>query len=245
MKKHLVLILALLTLLWVCAIVVSAHSGRTDENGGHSGTVKYHYHHGKPAHQHPNGVCPYERTEEDIQRDFGIVLSVIVGFPVVVVIILKILLVRMDAKKRSTAIIPDFMVWYSPTGACYHSSKSCTVLRNSKNIRWATDRTNTPSIYDKKPCSICCCMKEGKVYPKEPEEQESALPSMVSVVSSNLKEVGYRQGSLYVHFHNGDTCRYDNVPQSLAERLMTSPSAGKFFNKRIRDHYHCERIPTP
>lgn len=39
-----------------------AHSGRTDSNGGHydHSTGEYHYHHGYPAHQHPNGVCPYD-----------------------------------------------------------------------------------------------------------------------------------------------------------------------------------------
>ena len=39
----------------------SAHAGRTDAADGHwdrsSGT--YHYHHGYPAHQHTNGICPY------------------------------------------------------------------------------------------------------------------------------------------------------------------------------------------
>lgn len=39
-----------------------AHSGRTDSSGGHYNhtTGEYHYHHGYPAHQHPNGVCPYD-----------------------------------------------------------------------------------------------------------------------------------------------------------------------------------------
>jgi hypothetical protein len=50
------------------SIVVSAHSGRTDSNGGHynHSTGEYHYHHGYSAHQHydMNGDgkkdCPYE-----------------------------------------------------------------------------------------------------------------------------------------------------------------------------------------
>lgn len=50
--------LALLALLLGITLV---HSGRTDSNGGHwdYSTGEYHYHHGYPAHQHPNGVCPY------------------------------------------------------------------------------------------------------------------------------------------------------------------------------------------
>lgn len=39
-----------------------AHPGRTDSRGGHynRSTGEYHYHHGYPAHQHPDGVCPYD-----------------------------------------------------------------------------------------------------------------------------------------------------------------------------------------
>lgn len=39
-----------------------AHSGRTDSKGGHhvGGTSEYHYHHGYPAHDHPNGECRYD-----------------------------------------------------------------------------------------------------------------------------------------------------------------------------------------
>lgn len=50
-------------------IIAQAHSGRTDSQGGHhdyqnkSGLGSYHYHHGYPAHLHPNGVCPYETSE--------------------------------------------------------------------------------------------------------------------------------------------------------------------------------------
>lgn len=40
----------------------SAHSGKTDSDGGHwdNNTGEYHYHHGYPAHQHTNGECPYD-----------------------------------------------------------------------------------------------------------------------------------------------------------------------------------------
>lgn len=48
------------------AVLVEAHSGRTDSSGGHhdnknkSGLGSYHYHcGGHPAHLHTNGVCPY------------------------------------------------------------------------------------------------------------------------------------------------------------------------------------------
>lgn len=43
-----------------------AHSGGTDSFGGHynHATGSYHYHHGYPAHLHPNGECSYELKEK-------------------------------------------------------------------------------------------------------------------------------------------------------------------------------------
>lgn len=59
-----IFIIALICLLFVFLSPLNigyAHSGGTDENGGHydHSTGEYHYHHGYPAHQHPNGKCPY------------------------------------------------------------------------------------------------------------------------------------------------------------------------------------------
>ena len=56
MKKLVFIFLALLLIL-----PATAKSARTDSKGGnydHS-TGKYHFHHGYPAHQHVNGICPY------------------------------------------------------------------------------------------------------------------------------------------------------------------------------------------
>lgn len=60
-----IIILALVTLLCI-PIIVSAHAGRTDSAGGHydTSTGEYHYHHGYPAHQHIDGVCPYNFDEK-------------------------------------------------------------------------------------------------------------------------------------------------------------------------------------
>lgn len=60
MKKWKWIVLVLATTL--CIGSASAHPGRTDANGGHydHSTGEYHYHHGYPAHQHIDGVCPYD-----------------------------------------------------------------------------------------------------------------------------------------------------------------------------------------
>ena len=60
-RKILSAVALLIAILCIPAAVAFAHSGGTDENGGHwdHSTGTYHYHHGYPANQHPNGVCPY------------------------------------------------------------------------------------------------------------------------------------------------------------------------------------------
>ena len=59
MKRAFALACALMAL---CALPALASPGGTDGNGGHidSATGEYHFHHGYPAHQHINGVCPYD-----------------------------------------------------------------------------------------------------------------------------------------------------------------------------------------
>ena len=78
MKKKLFTLFVLLSLL------AFSHPGRTDASGGHRDRKNggYHYHHGYPAHDHPNGVCPYESpkstnssktmSEADIKKNLEI-----------------------------------------------------------------------------------------------------------------------------------------------------------------------------
>lgn len=65
MRRILVLTLSMIIILVMC-VSSAAHSGRTDENGGHrnSSTGEYHYHHGYPAHQHENGIRPYDYDDK-------------------------------------------------------------------------------------------------------------------------------------------------------------------------------------
>lgn len=66
MKKY--LFLTIITLfIFMFSFQTFAHSGRTDSNGGHydHSDGSYHYHHGEPAHDHPNGECPYVTSKEN------------------------------------------------------------------------------------------------------------------------------------------------------------------------------------
>ena len=76
MRRKLFLLLSAVTIVMMC-VPSTAHPGRTDENGGHrdSSTGEYHYHHGYPAHQHENGVCPYDYVDKTGQNSGGASLS--------------------------------------------------------------------------------------------------------------------------------------------------------------------------
>lgn len=64
MKRRAFFVLAFIILI---AFSSYAHPGRTDGNGGHynRSTGEYHYHHGYPEHQHPGGVCPYDKPNTE------------------------------------------------------------------------------------------------------------------------------------------------------------------------------------
>lgn len=63
------------------------------------------------------------------------------------------------------------------------------------------------------------------------------------VESSNLKSVGYDEGSqvLEIEFRNGRVYRYTGVPRSVYQDLMRAPSLGRYFIANIRDDYGYER----
>lgn len=65
MKKKLFILLLICI---NCTSICLAHKGRTDSSGGHYdySTGEYHYHHGYSAHQHNNGVCPYETNKSNL-----------------------------------------------------------------------------------------------------------------------------------------------------------------------------------
>jgi hypothetical protein len=63
-------IIILFTIFICCPLPVSAHSGRTDSDGGHTNhsTGEYHWHHGYSAHQHKDldgdgypEYCPFKQ----------------------------------------------------------------------------------------------------------------------------------------------------------------------------------------
>lgn len=69
-SKFIAIQFVVLVLSSVFAFAVFSHPGRTDSNGGHynRSTGEYHYHHGYPAHQHKDGVCPYDYDDKTASK---------------------------------------------------------------------------------------------------------------------------------------------------------------------------------
>lgn len=74
--KNLLAVVLTIIVIFSLTTTVFAHSGGTDYKGGHNGPGGYHYHHGYPAHQHENGICPYgyntnynDSIDKDSARD--------------------------------------------------------------------------------------------------------------------------------------------------------------------------------
>lgn len=48
--------------------------------------------------------------------------------------------------------------------------------------------------------------------------------------------------TLAIRFRNAREYRYDHVPRAIYDALARAPSAGTFFNERIKGRYPCRRL---
>ncbi|MDP8239133.1 MAG: KTSC domain-containing protein [Candidatus Hatepunaea meridiana] len=67
---------------------------------------------------------------------------------------------------------------------------------------------------------------------------------MIYVDSSNLEAIGYNEEEqiLRIRFLSGGEYEYYEVPQSIFEELLDSPSKGSYFNRKIKPIYQYNRI---
>ncbi len=62
--------------------------------------------------------------------------------------------------------------------------------------------------------------------------------------SSSITSIGYDPNSetLEVEFRSGFVYQYYNVPLSIYEALMASPSKGQFLSSQIKDRFPYARV---
>jgi hypothetical protein len=68
--------------------------------------------------------------------------------------------------------------------------------------------------------------------------------NMQPVKSSNIKAIGYDEGSetLQIQFKNGRAYKYKDVPAIIFEALQHADSVGKYYFARVQKCYECEKV---
>ena len=69
-----------------------------------------------------------------------------------------------------------------------------------------------------------------------------ALPNMVAVSSSNIREMGHQGSSLWVRFANGQLWCYRGVPKAKAIAMRSAGSVGSYFAREIKPHYQGTKV---
>lgn len=67
------------------------------------------------------------------------------------------------------------------------------------------------------------------------------------VSSSNIKSIGWENGTLEVEFHSGGVYQYTTVGEEIWIAFMESESKGKYFHQYIKgqfEHKKLDPIPT-
>ena len=59
----------------------------------------------------------------------------------------------------------------------------------------------------------------------------------VSVDSSMIEAVAYKDGAVFTRFKNAVVWKYAGVPEDLYDSLVDADSVGKFFNKHIKNSF--------
>ena len=65
-----------------------------------------------------------------------------------------------------------------------------------------------------------------------------------AVVSGNISEVGYHEGSqtLEVLFRNGRMYQYFDVPPGIYQELVRSKSCGRYLSRHVKGKYRYARV---
>lgn len=64
------------------------------------------------------------------------------------------------------------------------------------------------------------------------------------VVSSNIKQVGWQDGSLYIKFNSGVSYVYENVPLPTYQGLAGAGSTGQYFHHHVKGKFSYTALGT-
>jgi uncharacterized protein YxeA len=83
---------------------------------------------------------------------------------------------------------------------------------------------------------------EESSYSESEDVNNSSDIPLQSVDSSCFSQVGYRNGTLVVVFHDSGPYQYTNIPESLYYDFINADSLGGFYNDYIKGQYPCDRL---
>lgn len=63
-----------------------------------------------------------------------------------------------------------------------------------------------------------------------------------SVISTNIKHIGWSEETLYIKFKSGDVYSYDEVPLEVYQQLVTAESVGQSFHKLIKNVFNHSKV---
>ena len=63
-----------------------------------------------------------------------------------------------------------------------------------------------------------------------------------TVISTNIRSIGYENNVLEIEFLNGRIYQYKNVPREHFEYMITHAHPGTYFSRFIKDFYNYTRI---
>ena len=59
----------------------------------------------------------------------------------------------------------------------------------------------------------------------------------VYVQSTDIRSIGYENGTLEIEFLNGGVYQYPNVPRMHYENMLHYPHPGTYFHKNVKPYY--------
>lgn len=259
-KRYLIPILACVLLLFCCTAAY-AHPGNTDSNGGHydHSTGKYHYHHGYPAHQHPDGRCPYnydDRTGQNSgpstsgrevpkpteRKSYANLVGIILFF-----LVIGYLMVSSEIRfKRRKQEQPQNLL--TPRGQPRPKIAPPPAPRQQSASKPPVANTAPPPEPSPHPAlqREVEVSKPREVEPEPPSRLNAADTYLYSlggrdvtlygVESSYISHVGYlfSQEQLFVRMKSGRVYTYNRIPPELYWEFVHADSIGEFYNRYIK-----------
>ena len=255
--------LALLLLLRpLCLSVAQAHPGKTDGNGGHydRSTGEYHYHHGYPAHQHPNGQCPYDfddrtgwnsgssssgstKSSPVYHKNYAMPILVassilIVGAAIAICEIHDRRKQRSQKRRRLEQHLQEQQLMEKQLRQRWSRGDFIPPPPPPLKVpSYSPPQPSTPSA----PCSALQREDKKPMKPPSKLDPKDFIPyahiPLYAADSDLISHVGYDRSTqtLYVRLRtNGKIYTYRNIPLWLCSQFVHSDSLGRFYNQHIK-----------